>query len=253
MKKKFFSYLFILFLASCSSSQGIFDSFSVLDNYESFDSSNNIINVKTTKIESLLPNAFSNDGFDKEIRCDSFLIIGNGFYKQETNIMTTNTPSFYNYLKSIEVNETPEDYHTRYGGGLTIYSFDNQVIKFWDGFLFIESNGEYKGDFYKVQNQSVTVGFESNINYYSFKIDNGILDIKDDSASYSSDEIRNALSEMKYMLANENKSFSKSDTKKIIRLNEIDSLYIYNEKDFSIFQSDIIYSLNDNYSFSFVL
>ena len=37
---------------------------------------------------------------------------------------------------------------------------------------------------------------------------------------------------------------------KIVQLNNIDSLYIYNETDFSIFQSDILYSLNDGYSFA---
>ncbi|MBO4666942.1 MAG: hypothetical protein J5666_02270, partial [Bacilli bacterium] len=102
MKNNCFTILFLIFLTSCSNAFKTSDDSSkgTLKSDES-SSLNSVTNTKTKKIESLLPNAFSNDGFDKEIRCDSFLIIGNGFYKQETNIMTTNTPSFYNYLKSI--------------------------------------------------------------------------------------------------------------------------------------------------------
>lgn len=260
MKKHTTAFLLIILLASCSNndalSNGMNDSDSTNDfssqqtSFESNDSSK-YANIALNNVGKMLPKVFESDDYNKEIRRDSYYIIGNGFYDQETRIMSKNTASVYNYFKNLEINETIENDHTRYGGSLAIYSFGDLQMKFWDNYLFIENNDTpYKGDFYKIIGSSATAEFITDVFYHSFRIDEGQLSIKDESNPLSSDEIRSALLDMKYMPVSDGAAATNEGPLKIVQLNNIDSLYIYNETDFSIFQSDILYSLNDGYSFA---
>lgn len=261
MKKHAIVFLVAVFLTSCSqnnvsssehsSLEALTNAFSSQsNNIESEDSSEDIDKM-FNNVGKMLPNVFSDVNFDSEVRRDSYNIIGNGFYDKETSIMNKNTAAVYNYFKNLEISETMENDHTRYGGSITVYTFDNLEMKFWDNYLFLESAEiPYKGDFYKIIGSRTAAEFTEDIFYHSFRIDAGELSIKDSDNSPSSDEIRNALLEMKYMPSNDSVSINVENPLKTVQLNNIDSLFIYSETDFKIFQSDRLFSLNDGYSFA---
>ena len=199
-------------------------------------------------IGAMLPKIFENNNFNGEMRLDSYSIIGNGFHDQTTSIMNKNTDSFYQYLKNLTINNKAEDNHARYGGAMTVYSFDNHEIKFWDGYLFLEDGKTpYKGDFYQTIDSSASNPFVADVSFHSFKIDAGELSIKNDN-SLSSDNIRSSLKEMRFMPLEEHKQFD--NPLSVIKYNNQDSLYIYNEKEFKITNNEQAYCLYDNYSFS---
>lgn len=222
----------------------------------SIDSSNNNPEAPSsyTTVSKLLPKAFKQERFDGEIRVDWYMIIGNGFYDQQTFIMTNNTYEFYEGLKNLNVNATPEKDHTLYGGDMAIYSFGDTCLKIWSGFLFIENeNVPYKGDFYKLFPNDSDAIFVKDVTYHSFRIDAGDLEIKGD-ATLSSAEIRSFLSSLCFSPLNDVYVQKDIDTPvKIIRFNSFDTLLIYSEKEFSISTSDRKFALNDGYSFASIL
>ena len=191
----------------------------------------------------LLSNFLKKDTINSEIRLDSYLIIGNGFYIQNTSIYSSND---FDKLRNIKIDKEKEEFTTLYGGDMVVYSFEDETVRFWNNYLFIEGETAYKGVFYKAERS--IIDSTKTKSFKSLHIDDGLLRCSD--SSLTSDELRNFLSDIECKDYTGNESFS-SPIKEVF-LNDISSLKIYSEKVFSVFQSSLLYELNDGCDFSFL-
>lgn len=200
-------------------------------------------NTNQHTIGLLLPKIFEKASISSSVRCDTFSIVGNGLYLQKSSIFDK---GLYNTLKESEINEYKEDFNTRYGGTMSIYTFDDYSVRFWDNYLFVEGETSYKGDFYSL-NKSLEVNDKTR-EFLSLHIDEG--ELKSSNYDTNSDELRDLLISLEFEAYHSNTSFN--DIIDEISLNSLGSLKIYSETVFSIFQSPTLYKLNEGFSFSYI-
>lgn len=198
-------------------------------------------NNKTTTLALFLNNTFKQDTIPTEIRCDSYSILGNGLYVQHSKIFEGHA---FEELKSIKVGLEKEDFSTKYGGGMITYSFNDEIVKFWDNYLFIE-NEEYRGDFYIAK--QINLAISEKREFLSLHIDNGNLT----SSNYDlqSGELRDLLTTFEFETYDENTTFDQAIDE--ISLNGVGSLKVYSSTVFSVFQRSTLYKLKEGFSFSY--
>ena len=197
-------------------------------------------------INKLLNETFQEAKISSNIRVDAYSIIGNGLYIQKTKIYSS---GIYDDLKKCELENAPADFETLYGGTMMVFSFNENVVKMWNNYLFIEST-PYRGSFYEIKTPIHLDSEQIQEEFYSIHIDDGLLATKNNQ-SISSDELKSQLSNLKCNIYQGNNDFS--EPIETISLNGIDdSLIVYSDKVFSVFQSSLLYELNDGCDFSFL-
>ena len=201
-------------------------------------------NSVSTQESFFLSDFLKKETVNSEIRLDSYQIIGNGLYIQDTSIYSNGD---FNKFRNIKINKEKEPFTTIYGGNMAVYHFDDEVVRFWDQYLFIESNVAYKGDFYSAERASIKGTIIKS--FKSLHIDTG--ELRCDNSSMSSDELRVFLNSVECQNYQGQEIFTTPIEK--VYLQNTPSLKIYSNKVFSVFQSDVFYELSDNYSFSLLI